>query len=84
MENGVSAGTATNSGAVALSSRNLLIGLNNGGGNQWFTGYIDDFRVTRGFARYTATFTPPISELIVYGTTDNIVNNSTYGVYQLA
>ncbi len=27
----------------------------------YFTGYIDDFRITRGYARYTSSFTPPTS-----------------------
>lgn len=31
---------------------------NNGGGTQYFVGNIDEFRITKGTARYTANFTP--------------------------
>lgn len=33
--------------------------INNGFNNWWFDGFIDDFRLTLGHARYTAAFTPP-------------------------
>lgn len=58
--NGVQQGTST-SGYTAPTTRNLqYIGMTQSGGyTQEYYGYIDDFRITKGYARYTSNFTPP-------------------------
>ena len=56
--NGTSAGTASLAGALFANTAPLCIGAN-GDASVSFNGNIDDVRITKGAARYTAAFTPP-------------------------
>ena len=46
---------------AATTTNTLRIGSDTGANSQDFAGYIDDLRITKGIARYTASFTPPIA-----------------------
>ena len=66
---GVEDASATDSGSITAatsdSSSVAQIGYlrTNGGSDRYFDGYLDDVRVTKGIARYTADFTPPDAAL---------------------
>ena len=55
-------GTLNNSRTDAVTlfdgTASLFVGAQSAGGNP-FTGYLDDIRITKGYARYTANFTAP-------------------------
>jgi hypothetical protein len=54
----------TTTAAVTLFTGTGLVSVGaNPEGNSGFYGYIDDLRVTKGYARYTASFTPPTAAL---------------------
>jgi hypothetical protein len=65
--NGVPGTPQSFTGAVYDSGKSVYIGNSDGGGStQNFNGYIDDFRITKGYARYTSRFTPPSNQLPNY------------------
>lgn len=59
--NGVSAGSATFSSSMGASE--LRLSRYGPSASSFFNGYMEDFRVTKGQARYTSNFTPPTSPL---------------------
>ena len=56
--NGVSDATMTTS--FSQGTTGVTVGARYTGSTEYVAGYIDDLRITKGLARYTATFTPPI------------------------
>ena len=59
--NGVSSGSLTSSAAIYNSTRAVVVGADESGASA-FNGYIDEVRITKGNARYTANFTPDTAE----------------------
>ena len=60
--NGVANGSGTSSATFTpLTTDNFVIGSNRGFDSS-MTGYLDDIRITRGYARYTGNFTPQTSQ----------------------
>jgi len=61
--NGTASGTITLSGNLTDANTNQTIVGNSLSSGGQFNGYIDDLRITKGYARYTANFTAPTSAL---------------------
>lgn len=70
---GVSLGTWADS--TSYSETRYVLGADRAGSLSPFTGYIDDLRITKGVARYTANFTPPTAAFpnSLTGGTENAV-----------
>lgn len=57
-QNGVSVASGTLTGELMTNANAVTVGAD-GDGATGFNGYIDEMRVSKGVARYTAAFTPP-------------------------
>jgi hypothetical protein len=86
--NGNSAGTATSSDSIDLTSGTFQIakGFSVDGASGYFSGSISNLRIVKGTAVYTSSFTPPTSPLTAISGTSlltlqnaTIVDNSTNG-----
>jgi Concanavalin A-like lectin/glucanases superfamily len=55
--------TVTTTDSNVYSGTNMTIG-GRAGGSNYYTGYIDDLRITKGIARYTSNFTPSTSAFL--------------------
>jgi hypothetical protein len=64
--NGTSIGSAADSANIYLNSIGGFYPYSSGNS---FRGYLDEVRVTNGYARYTTTFTPPTAAFFNYGPT---------------
>lgn len=66
--NGVIVGTNSNAGAINSNAINLAVGNDVNPGTRYWNGYIEDFRITKGVARYGG-FTVPSATFAMLGET---------------
>lgn len=66
--------TVASSTALMDSPNPLYIGSVQSG--SWFTGYIDEFRLSKGIARWTAAFTPPTVQYKSSRPTLNVIDSA--------
>ena len=73
--NGTSIGSYTNGNTLGSSSSTVYVGTQNGGTWDW-NGYIQDFRIYKGVAKYTSNFIVPTPNSFKLNFSDNSSNTA--------
>ena len=79
--NGIASGSGTNSTAITFSTEPTYFGYGGQEFFNYFSGYIDDFRITKGISRYNANFTPPAAPLSLPGVITDLTKNKNLGTF---
>ena len=58
---GTAIGTVTDADTWPDFTNDFVVGMSQRAGNRYFNGWIDELRVSKGVARWTANFTPPVA-----------------------
>ena len=84
--NGVSVATPSTGNLETTTTKPITVGgeFQSGGGDFNFTGYIADFRVVKGTAVYTSTFTPPTAPLTAIANTSLLLNYTNAAIFDNA
>ena len=78
--NGVSSATSTVSITLPNLAANLLISSYDGT-NENITGYLSNYRIVKGTAVYTSSFTPPTAPVSAITNTQLLLNATNAGIY---
>jgi len=80
----VSSGTVTGNTDVLITGSTYYFGSYTDSTSGPFYGYISNFRIVKGTAVYTATFTPPTAPLTAVTNTSILLNNTNAGIFDNA
>ena len=62
---------------VTAANTNITLGVHPGGSSNYFTGYLDDIRITKSVALYTQNFVPPSQAVGASLSGTNVTNSTT-------
>jgi len=79
--NGIALTPATGVSVTWTAGGTVYMGKNAGASQQYFNGYISNFRLIKGTAVYTAAFTPPTAPLTAISGTSLLLKGTDAGIY---